>query len=220
MKTITALLFLSFLLSSSVHAQDLKMGNDSLSYALGVLVGRNFKQAGYGPLNIDIFIAGLKASQKDETTIMSTAQCEQYVQEGTSKLQMKQFESNKIAGEQFLAQNKTKSGVISLENGLQYEVLKAGDGVKPKATDEVIVHYHGTLPDGTIFDSSVDRGETISFPLNRVISGWTEILQLMPVGSKWRVYIPYQMAYGDRPAGPKIQPYAALIFEIELFGIK
>ncbi len=165
-------------------------------------------------------MTAMKAAMKNEATLLNTTDCEQYVQSGASKQQMKQYESNKIAGEEFLANNKKKEGVISLDNGLQYEVLKQGDGAKPKATDEVIVHYHGTLTDGTIFDSSVDRGETISFPLNRVIKGWTEILQLMPIGSKWRVYIPYQMAYGDRPAGPHIKPYSALIFEIELFGIK
>jgi FKBP-type peptidyl-prolyl cis-trans isomerase FklB len=133
---------------------------------------------------------------------------------------MKQYESNKEAGEQFLAENKKRDGVISLDNGLQYEILREGDGEKPDATDEVIVHYHGTLPNGTVFDSSVQRGESISFPLNRVIRGWTEILQLMPVGSKWKVYIPYQLGYGDRAAGPTIQPYSALIFEIDLLGIK
>ena len=133
---------------------------------------------------------------------------------------MKQFEANKDAGEQYLAKNKTRSGVTTLADGMQYEILKAGDGPKPKLTDEVLVHYHGTLIDGSIFDSSVDRGQPISFPLNGVIQGWTEILQLMPVGSKWKVYIPYQLAYGDRAAGPMIKPYSTLIFEIELLSIK
>jgi FKBP-type peptidyl-prolyl cis-trans isomerase FklB len=132
---------------------------------------------------------------------------------------MKSIESNKEAGETFMANNKSHPGVIALPNGLQYEVIKRGDGSKPGATDEVLVHYHGTLIDGTVFDSSVERRQPISFPLNHVIQGWTEILQLMPVGSKWKVYIPYQLAYGNRPAGPKIQPYSALIFEIELLDI-
>ncbi|MEP6792765.1 MAG: FKBP-type peptidyl-prolyl cis-trans isomerase, partial [Saprospiraceae bacterium] len=118
-----------------------------------------------------------------------------------------------------LAQNKTHAGVTTLPSGLQYEVMKAGDGAKPKSTDEVLVHYHGTLIDGTVFDSSVDRGQPISFPLDHVIAGWTEILQQMPVGSKWKVYIPYNLAYGERAAGPKIQPFSTLIFEIELLGI-
>src|SRR4029078_10934179 len=108
--------------------------------------------------------------------------------------------------------NKTRTGVVTLSDGLQYEIMKAGDGPKPMASDNVLVHYQGTLIDGTSFDSSVDRGQPISFPLNQVIKGWTEVLQLMPVGSKWKVYIPYQLAYGDRSAGPKIQPYSALIF--------
>ncbi len=220
MKTIILFLFFSFSFTLVSSAQKLNNANDTLSYTLGVLFGKSLAEGGYGDINTEIFITALKASMKKEMTLMSTESCEQYIQKSATSTKMKQYEPNKMAGEEFLAKNKSKSGVITLDNGLQYEVLKAGDGVKPKATDEVIVHYHGTLIDGTIFDSSVDRGETISFPLNRVISGWTEILQLMPVGSKWRVYIPYQMAYGDRPAGPKIQPYSALIFEIELFGIK
>jgi FKBP-type peptidyl-prolyl cis-trans isomerase len=110
--------------------------------------------------------------------------------------------------------------VTTLPDGLQYEVLKMGDGAKPKTTDKVLVHYHGTLIDGTVFDSSVDRGEPIEFGVTQVIKGWTEILQLMPVGSKWKVYIPYQLAYGERGAGGSIGPYSALIFEIELLGIK
>lgn len=202
------------------HAQALKTTEDSLSYSLGVLIGKNLLQGGYDQINLDIFMTALRASLKNEPVLIAPEACEQHIQKGTNTVKMKQHESNKIAGEEFLAKNKKRSGVISLDNGLQYEILKQGDGVKPKATDEVIVHYHGTLPDGTIFDSSVDRGETISFPLNRVIKGWTEILQLMPVGSKWRVYIPHNLAYGDRSAGPYIKPYSALIFEIELFGIK
>jgi len=220
MKTSILFLLFSFSITVSSWGQQLSTANDSLSYTLGVLFGKSLVEGGYENINMDIFITGLRAAVKKESTIMSTEVCEQYIQKDAAKVKMKQYESNKIAGEEFLAKNKARSGVVSLENGLQYEVLKMGDGPKPKATDEVIVHYHGTLPDGTIFDSSVDRGETISFPLNRVISGWTEILQLMPVGSKWRVFIPYQMAYGDRPAGPHIKPYSALIFEIELFGIK
>jgi FKBP-type peptidyl-prolyl cis-trans isomerase FklB len=208
------------LLLVNVRAQTLKTADDSLSYSLGVLIGKNLQQGGYENVNLDILMTAMKAAMKNEATLLSTDVCEHYVTSGASKQQMKQYESNRIAGEEFLANNKKKEGVIALDNGLQYEVLKQGDGTKPKATDEVIVHYHGTLIDGTIFDSSVERGETISFPLNRVIKGWTEILQLMPIGSKWRVYIPYQMAYGDRPAGPHIKPYSALIFEIELFGIK
>lgn len=219
MRTITVLLFTLFF-SINGKTQILNNANDSLSYSLGVLIGKNLQLGGYENINMDLFMTALKASMKNEQTLLSSTKCQEYIEVGASKMKMKQYESNRLAGEQFLTENKKKAGVIALPNGLQYEVLRAGDGPKPKPTDEVIVHYHGTLTDGTVFDSSVDRGESISFPLNGVIKGWTEILQLMPVGSKWRVYIPHQLAYGDRSAGPKIQPYSTLIFEIDLLGIK
>lgn len=219
MRTITVFLF-TILFSIHGKTQVLTNANDSLSYSLGVLIGKNLQLGGYENINMDVFMSALKTSMKNENTLLSSTACKEYIELGASKTTMKQHESNRIAGEEFLTNNKKRSGVVALPDGLQYEVIKMGDGPKPKATDEVIVHYHGTLPDGTIFDSSVDRGETISFPLNGVIKGWTEVLQLMPVGSKWKVYIPYQLAYGDRSAGPAIKPYSMLIFEIELLGIK
>ena len=123
------------------------------------------------------------------------------------------------AGKKFLEENKLKEGVITTESGLQYEVIKMGKGAKPTATDKVKVHYHGTLTDGTVFDSSVDRGEPITFALNQVIPGWTEGVQLMPVGSKFRFYVPQELGYGARQAG-SIPPYSTLIFEVELLGIE
>ena len=219
MRIITIVLF-TILFSLNGKAQVLTNANDSLSYSLGVLIGKNLQLGGYENINFDLFMSALKSSMKNENTILSSTKCKEYVELGASKTMMKQSESNRIAGEEFLTNNKKRSGVVALPNGLQYEVIRMGDGPKPKATDEVIVHYHGTLADGTVFDSSVDRGESISFPLSGVIKGWTEILQLMPVGSKWKVYIPYQLAYGDRSAGPAIKPYSMLIFEIELLGIK
>jgi len=219
MRTLLSFLCCILLCSVIASAQQLKNANDSLAYSLGVMVGKNLQKEGYAILPMDIFYAAMMTSIKDGALLISPADCEQYVRLGSAQLKMKQYEPNRIAGEQFLANNKTRSGVIALDNGLQYEVLKSGDGAKPKATDEVLVHYHGTLIDGTVFDSSVERGQPISFPLDRVIKGWTEILQLMPVGSKWRVYIPYQLAYGEHAKSPKIQPFSALIFEIELLGI-
>jgi FKBP-type peptidyl-prolyl cis-trans isomerase FklB len=219
MKTFIVL-FISILFSLTSKAQVLTNATDSLSYSLGVLIGKNLQLGGYENLNLDLFMTALKASMKNENTLLSSTKCKEYIDLGASKIAMKQYESNRIAGEEFLTNNKKRTGVVALPNGLQYEVIKMGDGPKPKATDEVIVHYHGTLADGTVFDSSVERGESISFPLNGVIKGWTEILQLMPVGSKWKVYIPYQLAYGDRSAGPDIKPFSMLIFEIELLGIK
>lgn len=121
-------------------------------------------------------------------------------------------------GMAFLAENKKRAGVVELESGLQYEIITEGNGPKPKATDTVTCHYHGTLIDGTVFDSSVQRGQPASFPLNMVISGWTEALQLMPTGSKWKLYLPPHLAYGDRQAGAHIKPNSTLIFEVELLS--
>lgn len=129
-------------------------------------------------------------------------------------------DKNKAEGEKFLEENKTKEGVVALESGVQYKILKEGNGAKPKASDTVVCHYEGSLLDGTVFDSSLERGEPASFPLQGVIAGWTEVLQLMPVGSKWEVYIPYDKAYGPNGSGQAIPPFAALKFQIELLEIK
>jgi FKBP-type peptidyl-prolyl cis-trans isomerase FklB len=156
---------------------------------------------------------------KGEKPLLTPGQCQQTVQSYAMEHQSKAAEGNRIAGEQFLAKNKLRSEVTTLPDGLQYEILKSAEGPKPKSTDKVLVHYHGTLIDGTIFDSSVERGEPISFALHQVISGWTEVLQLMSVGSKWRVYIPFNLGYGEQGSG-KIGPYSTLIFDIELLEIQ
>ena len=169
--------------------------NNSLSFQLGTSVAQYLMQYGEKELNYDEFKQGI-----DYVMNMST--------------------KAKAEGEQFLAENAKREGVKTTESGLQYEVIEATLGQKPKATDKVKVHYEGTLIDGTVFDSSYKRGEAISFPLNGVIKGWTEGLQLMSVGSKYKFFIPYQLAYGERGAGASIPPYAALIFTIELLGIE
>jgi len=171
------------------------MAKDSLSFQLGISVAQYLMQYGEKELNYDEFKQGIE-----------------YV--------MKMSGEAKAAGEQFLAENAKREGVKTTASGLQYEVLEATIGQKPKATDTVRVHYEGTLIDGTVFDSSYKRGESISFPLNGVIKGWTEGLQLMSVGSKYKFFIPYQLAYGERGAGASIPPYAALIFTVELLGIE
>ena len=171
------------------------MDQNSLSFQLGISVAQYLMQYGEKELNYDEFKQGIE-----------------YV--------MKMSGEAKAAGEQFLAQNAKREGVKTTESGLQYEVLEATLGQKPKATDTVRVHYEGTLIDGTVFDSSYKRGESIAFPLNGVIKGWTEGLQLMSVGSKYKFFIPYQLAYGERGAGASIPPYAALIFTVELLGIE
>lgn len=219
-KIIPILILTTILMDNTLQAQNFNTADDSLAYSLGVLIANNLRQEGFGDLNSELIYAGLKAALKGETTLLTLDECNMTVQESSTKRKMKQHEANKSIGEAFLAANKSKPGIVSLPSGLQYEILKSGDGAKPKATDKVKVHYHGTLIDGTKFDSSVDRGEPITFALNQVIPGWTEVVQLMPMGSKWRVFIPYNLAYGERAAGPTIQPYSTLIFEIELLNIE
>jgi len=206
--------------TDSLAHKPFNSATDSLSYSLGVLVGNNLKSGGFSDINLEIFQQGLNSAMKGEKSMITTEKCQEIVQNYSKEKEMKMGSANRTAGEQYLAKNKLRKEVTTLPDGLQYEIMKAGDGAKPKDTDNVLVHYHGTLMDGTIFDSSVDRGEPIEFPLNGVIKGWTEVLQLMPVGSKWKVYIPYQLAYGDRSPGGSIQPYSMLIFEIELLAIK
>ena len=174
-------------------------------------------------LQSKIFLAGINAGLLSDTTIMTQETAQKYlmgVSEAKRKAQTEKLYGNNITeGEQFLAENAKRAEVKVTESGLQYEVIKEGKGAKPKATDNVNVHYHGTLINGTVFDSSVERGEPISFPLNGVIAGWTEALQLMSVGSKYKLYIPYNLAYGERNAGA-IEPFSTLIFEVELLGIE
>jgi len=201
-------------------AQELKNDLDSVSYSVGILVAKNLKAQGLSEINAELFQKAVSDIFNDGETLMTPEEAEGYFSNFMEKKQSMSGGDNKMAGEKFLAENAKKEGVVVLDNGLQYEVLVMGDGPKPAVTDKVYTHYHGMLIDGTVFDSSVDRGEPIEFPLNRVITGWTEILQLMPTGSKWRVYIPYDMAYGERGAGADIGPYSALIFEIELIEIR
>lgn len=220
MKNILRLAILLLMSSSPITAQSLKTPEDSLSYSLGVMLANSLKAEGYTDLNLQLFQAGFAAVIKGEKPVIETTACEDNVRKGSQRIKMKQHEKNKSAGEAFLAENQKRSGVSTLPSGLQYEVITEGTGPKPKATDKVNVHYRGTLIDGTVFDSSYDRGKPISFGLNQVIRGWTEGLQLMPVGSKYKLYIPYMLGYGERQAGQLIQPYSTLIFEVELLGIE
>ena len=220
MRTLITILFLNLITALTLKSQSFKSEADSLSYSLGMLVAENLKNQGFGDIDVDMFAKAMKSTFKGEQTLLTNAQCQTIVQATATKNSMKAGETNKTAGEEFLAKNKMRPEITTTASGLQYEILKAGDGPKPAKTDKVLVHYHGTLINGDIFDSSVQRGEPIAFPLNQVIPGWTEVVQLMPVGSKWKVYIPYQLAYGERGAGGNIGPYSALIFEIELLEIQ
>ncbi len=192
---------------------------DSASYSLGILVAQNFKMQNID-INVDLLQKACSEVLNGTSTLISDIQANQVLQKYLQKEQSKQFEPNRIAGEKFLAENKKKEGVITLPSGLQYSIIKKGDGPIPKASDKVKTHYHGTLIDGTVFDSSVQRGEPISFPVTGVIPGWVEALQLMPVGSKWKLFIPYELAYGTRGSGGAIKPYSTLVFEVELLGIE
>lgn len=199
---------------------------DSVSYAVGVLVAQNFKSQKV-TLNSEMVAKGFAASTSGAKLVMSEQECQSVMnnfmmknQQAQTAEQAKQFEPNRVEGEKFLAANKLKDSVVTTASGLQYKVVKMGDGAKPAASDKVKVHYHGTLISGEIFDSSVDRGEPISFPVSGVIPGWIEALQLMTVGSKFKLYIPQELAYGVRGGGQTIKPYSALIFEVELIAIE
>ncbi|MEI6554789.1 MAG: FKBP-type peptidyl-prolyl cis-trans isomerase [Paludibacter sp.] len=196
---------------------------DSMSYALGINVGtdfaKNLKGIPGGKSNIDLIIKGFNTAMKGDSALMKPEVAMEFFKNYITKAQTKDSEAKKSVGEKFLTDNKTKDGVVTTASGLQYQVLVAKDGPKPAATDTVKVHYTGTLVDGTKFDSSIDRGEPISFPLNQVIPGWTEGVQLMSVGSKYKFVIPYNLGYGEKGSGP-IPAFSTLIFEVELLDIK
>ncbi|MCB9283954.1 MAG: FKBP-type peptidyl-prolyl cis-trans isomerase [Lewinellaceae bacterium] len=192
---------------------------DSLSYSVGILVAQNLKSQGIDALDANSLAQGLTDGLKGEQTAIDFNQANAIVQGYMMDKKQEAGKANMEAGKKFLEENAKREGVVTLPSGLQYEVLVKGDGPSPKATDKVTVHYHGTLIDGTVFDSSVERGQPATFPVNGVIKGWVEALQLMHVGDKWKLFIPYELAYGERGAGSDIGPYSTLIFEVELLGI-
>ncbi|MDR1781082.1 MAG: FKBP-type peptidyl-prolyl cis-trans isomerase [Tannerella sp.] len=201
----------------------LTKGVDSVSYAIGVNFGAGLKgqlaTLPGDPANIDALIAGFVTALRGDTLKIDAANAPQIINQYLMDAQAKEGEKNKAEGDAFLASNRTKDGVITLENGLQYKVLTEGTGEKPTEADQVKVHYTGRLLDGTVFDSSVERGEPTTFGLTQVIRGWTEILKIMPVGSKYQVWIPSELAYGSQGAGQDIKSNSVLEFEIELLEI-
>ena len=192
---------------------------DKFSYGLGMGIGQNLASMGVSNMNIEDFVKGIKDVLTGAKTEMSHSEAQAVVNEHFKKLAEEAYAQNKAAGEAFLAENAKKEGVVTLPSGLQYQVVTEGTGKKPSATDRVQCHYEGTLIDGTIFDSSIKRGEPAVFGVNQVIKGWVEALQLMQEGAKWRLYIPYNMAYGEHGAGEMIPPYSALIFDVELIKV-
>jgi FKBP-type peptidyl-prolyl cis-trans isomerase FklB len=193
---------------------------EKISYALGLSLGNNLLGSGVADLNVAELTTGIQDVLDKKQPKISYQEAQEVINKYFEELQGKAFEKNVSEGKAFLEANGKRGEVVTLKSGLQYEILKEGNGPIPKANNTVKVHYHGTLIDGTVFDSSVERGEPISFPVGGVIAGWTEALQLMPVGSKWELYIPYDLAYGARRAGEKIAPYSTLVFQVELLGIE
>ena len=192
---------------------------DKVSYALGLSIGNNFQNSGIKQLQVEDFVKGLEDVLGEKQPAISYEEAKQVINDYFMKLQQERLEINKQAGAEFLEINRHKAGVVELPSGLQYEILKQGTGAKPSASDKVKCHYHGTLINGTVFDSSVQRGEPATFGVSQVIPGWVEALQLMPVGSKWRLFIPSNLAYGEHGAGDVIEPNSTLIFDVELLDI-
>lgn len=192
---------------------------DSLSYALGLSLAQFYKQQGIKNINTVMVSKAINDAMKGAKPMLTEEQMNSSITNYIQKMTTEKSAANKKAGNAFLAANKTKEGVVTLPDGLQYLVLKTGTGPKPTLSDTVRCHYHGTLIDGTVFDSSVDRGQPAEFPVSGVIRGWVEALPMMPVGSKWKLFVPAELAYGDRQAGPSIGPGSTLIFDVELLDI-
>jgi FKBP-type peptidyl-prolyl cis-trans isomerase FklB len=204
-----------------VSTKEVRLNNeiDSVSYSLGVNIAQNIKSQGMEDVNVEALAKAFNDVLGDQTLKIDQATCGMVINTYFQGLQSSRAEESKEKGLAFLEENKKKNNIVTTESGLQYEILKEGTGPVPKEDDTVTVHYHGTTIDGTVFDSSVDRGEPVSFPVNGVIPGWQEALKMMPVGSKWKIYVPSDLAYGERGAGRDIGPNETLIFEVELLSI-
>jgi len=217
------------LLAGQLGAQEsqvFKSEKEKLSYGMGMEIANNLKRQSFD-LDVDLFMKGLKDALSGGKTLMTEKDAREALMAFQKEMMAKQKEAAKVSGEKnkkegeaFLAENKKKEGVITLPSGLQYKVIKPGTGKKPSPTDKVKVNYRGALIDGTEFDSSYKRGEPASFPVKGVIPGWTEALQLMEEGAKWQVFVPSNLAYGERGAGASIGPNATLVFEVELISIQ
>jgi FKBP-type peptidyl-prolyl cis-trans isomerase len=196
---------------------DLRTENDSISYAIGITFGSSLQMSGLEDINPHAIAMAIQEIWEGEQTIMTPDEANMRLNDYFTRLQ---FGENLEEGENFLRENRLRDEVSETASGIQYEIIEKGNGPRPSSTDEVVVHYRGTLIDGTQFDSSYDRGEPAQFRLDRVIPGWTESLQLMPVGSKWKIYIPHNLAYGANPRpGGIIEPYMTLVFDVELLEI-
>jgi FKBP-type peptidyl-prolyl cis-trans isomerase FklB len=217
--------FVVAMMAASCNAQDKSKSNanmknemDTVSYGLGVSIANNFKTSNLDSVDVDLMAKGMKDVFAGKAG-MTQEEADKAINAFMMKKEKVKADANVEKGKAFLEENKKKPGVITTASGLQYQIIKEGTGAKPTLNDKITAHYHGTLVDGTVFDSSVDRGQPASFPVSGVIPGWTEALQLMPVGSKWKLFLPSNLAYGERGAGGKIGPNSVLIFEVELISI-
>jgi FKBP-type peptidyl-prolyl cis-trans isomerase FklB len=208
------------LAAQSFAQNDSKPSSSDFSYSYGVLVGESMRTQGFAPSDVDLeaFLEGLQTSLKGKKTKIDQKKAQEIVMGKIQELQARKAREKELENKKFFTENATKKGVKTLESGIQYIVMNEGSGAIPKASDKVTTHYHGTLLNGTIFDSSVDRGQPATFPVGGVIKGWQEVLQLMKTGAKWKVFIPASLAYGDRNQG-KIPANSTLVFEIELLEI-
>lgn len=218
----TGLLLYSVAITAALSAEEAALSTEKeLSYAFGVIVGQQVAQSGF-PVDAEAFLDAIRATLNRDKLQMTFAEAQSLLQQFQQKLTGTMSPAameNKVAGEEFLSQNKNNLGVVTLDNGLQYKIIRAGSGPKPKPESTVKVHYRGTLINGVEFDSSYSRNMPATFPVKGVIQGWQKILVLMPTGSKWQVFIPSQLAYGAQGAGDSIGPNATLVFDIELLDI-
>ena len=219
-KWIVMALAIIFLNSLEIQAQNTMSKMDSLSYSIGILMGQNLKQQGFEDIDPISMADAINDVMKGNEAKVPLEEAQALVNNFAKAKAEEKSAAARGSGDKFLIENGARPEVKTTATGLQYEVLATGEGATPGLTDKVRVHYHGMLVDGTVFDSSVDRGEPISFPVNGVIAGWTEALQLMKEGDKWKLFIPYNLAYGERGAGAQIPPYAALVFEVELLAVE
>ena len=192
---------------------------DKFSYGLGMNIGQNLASMGVSTLEFADFVKGMQDVLSGNQTEITIVEAQNAINDFFNKLTEEKYGKTKESGIAFLEENKKREGVVTLPSGLQYEIINVGLGKKPAATDRVQCHYEGTLIDGTVFDSSIKRGQPAVFGVSQVIAGWVEALQLMGEGSKWRLYIPYDLAYGANGAGEMIPPYSALIFDVELIKV-
>lgn len=205
---------------SVIDTVKLKNRVDSVSYSLGIMFGSNLSQAGFDKLNSEIVVLGIQESMAQKQNLLTMDQANEILNKFVMDLRTKKAKKNLEEGQAFLAKNKLDSSIVTLPSGLQYKVIVAGTGEKPALTDRVTVHYHGMLINGKVFDSSIEKGEPVQLSVNGVIGGWKEALQLMPVGSKWKLFIPSDLAYGENPNnGGIIEANMVLIFDVELLQI-